>query len=409
MITGNAGNNALSGGSGDDILAGGLGSDKLYGGTGNDTISGGDVTFDRNGALIKLDPKAGIDTMAGGYGDDTYLVNSNAGVVIEQVNQGFDTVYASDSYRLSNAIEKLVLTGTGNINATGNESGSILFGNAGNNHLTGGGGDDELRGFDGNDTLYGGNGGDILYGGAGNDLLDGGAGADDMAGDVGDDAYVVNNAADLVSEAAGGGKDTVQSSVTYTLAANVENLTLTGNAAIDGTGNASHNTLVGNGFSNVLSGLAGDDVLFGGNGNDVLLSGIGKDVLYGGLGNDTLNGDLGEDILSGGAGVDVFVFDTLGAGDRITDFTTGIDHIQIVSTLVDLMGGQSAVRAGSFYSASGAVNGHDADDRLIYNTKTGALYFDVDGNGTTAAVQIATLDSVSGAVPRVTYADFTFG
>jgi hypothetical protein len=122
---------------------------------------------------------------------------------------------------------------------------------------------DILNGGSGNDTLDGGGGDDTLDGGDGNDTLNGGAGADSMSGGLGDDVYIVDNAGDIAAEVAGG-TDTVQSLVTHALSVNLENLTLTGAATIDGTGNAKDNVINGNGGNNVLSGLGGNDTLDGG-------------------------------------------------------------------------------------------------------------------------------------------------
>ena len=143
--------------------------------------------------------------------------------------------------------------------------------------ITGTDGDDSLNGTDGNDTLVGFSGNDTLNGGAGSDILIGG---------TGDDIYIVDNTNDTIIENANEGTDTIQSSVTYTIATNVENLTLTGTGAINGIGNAANNFITGNSANNTLNGGAGSDILIGGLGNDILTGGLGKDTLTGGLGVD---------------------------------------------------------------------------------------------------------------------------
>ncbi|MBJ9420121.1 putative Ig domain-containing protein [Acinetobacter oleivorans] len=148
---------------------------------------------------------------------------------------------------------------------------------------------DTLYGASGNDTITGQAGNDILYGQSGNDTLNGGAGNDTMYGGKGDDIYIIDSATDIVSESLNEGTDTVQSSITYTLANNVENLTLTGTTVINGTGNTLNNTITGNGAINTLTGGAGDDYLDGG---------VGADKLLGGLGNDTYVVDNISDVIT---------------------------------------------------------------------------------------------------------------
>ncbi|MER9020438.1 calcium-binding protein [Mesorhizobium sp. M0898] len=161
---------------------------------------------------------------------------------------------------------------------------------------------DTISGSTGDDHIQGGAGVDKINGGAGDDVIDGGTGADELTGSTGNDTYIVDNAADQVSEdpnVVGGssGTDTVLSSVTYTISdVNVENLTLTGASAINATGNSSDNVLTGNSAANSLSGGSGSDGLYGGAGNDSLTGGKGSDTLVGGIGNDYLNGQDDGDI-----------------------------------------------------------------------------------------------------------------
>ena len=256
---------------------------------------------------------AGTDTMAGGLGDDTYVVDNLGDVVTELADSGIDTVLSSVNWTLGANVEKLTLTGTANLAGTGNELGNTLTGNAGNNVLNGGAGVDTMAGGLGNDTYVVDSAGDVvteaanqgtdtveawlgwtlganveqlrlmgtanldgignelknvLTGNAGNNLLNGAAGADTMAGGLGDDTYVVDNAGDVVTEAVNQGTDTVQSRVDWTLGANFERLVLTGTSGLKGTGNTLANTLTGNAGNNVLEGGAGADTMAGGRGDD---------------------------------------------------------------------------------------------------------------------------------------------
>ena len=170
---------------------------------------------------------------------------------------------------------------------TGTNSADSLLGGDGHDVLTALGGNDTLNGGDGNDVLNGGAGVDTLNGGAGNDVLDGGTSADTMAGGLGDDSYFINLATDVVTELSNQGTDTINASVSWTLANNFENLTLTGGSGISGTGNGVANVITGNLGPNILAGLGGNDMLIGGAGNDRLSGGAGTDVLMGGAGADT--------------------------------------------------------------------------------------------------------------------------
>jgi Ca2+-binding RTX toxin-like protein len=153
-----------------------------------------------------------------------------------------------------------------------------LVGTSANETLAGNDNSQTIVGLGGNDTLFGLGGDDVLDGGAGNDVLDGGTGADQIRGGLGDDTYYVDNAGDAVTELPGEGADTVLASITYTLGANVENLTLTGTADINGLGNNLANTITGNSGANALNGFAGDDILVGAASNDTLYGGEGDDT-----------------------------------------------------------------------------------------------------------------------------------
>ncbi len=291
VLTGNSAINALTGGDGGDTLYGYAGNDTLNGGAGNDTLDGG----------------TGTDTLTGGAGDDIYIVDSTTDIVSENAYEGTDTVQVSitRATALDANVENLTLTGTSAINGTGNALDNVLTGNSGINTLTGG---------DGNDFLYGNAGSDTLNGGAGNDTLDGGTGNDSLIGSFGDDIYIIDNSGDTVTENLNEGTDTIRSSITRTLDSNVENLTLVGTSAINGTGNALANVLTGNDVNNTLTG--GDN----------------NDTLYGNAGADTLDGSAGNDVLNGGVGNDIYRFG-LGSGQDViddNDATVGnLDTIQI--------------------------------------------------------------------------------
>jgi Ca2+-binding RTX toxin-like protein len=534
--TGNALNNVITGNSSDNVLDGGVGSDTLIGGQGNDTFvldNLGDIVVENanegidtvqssityslganvenltltgtaaingsgnglnnvltgNSADNVLDGGTGADTMAGGAGNDTYLVDNPADAVIENPNEGIDTIQSSVSYSLTANLENLILTGLAFINATGNDLDNMLTGNSGDNVLTGGKGNDTLIGGDGNDayvynlgdgldtitdtggadtilfgqgitrqnivvavdgslvhirildaqgkdtgqgldlnrsqdgnpavetiqfsdgttakvsdflapptnvvygtdhmdfirtgdtndviyakggldfvfagggndtvyggdgtdwlngeagndTLYGENDSDFLFGGEGNDVLDGGAGADVLVGGTGNDTYVVDNPSDMVLENWNEGTDTVQSSISYTLGDNVENLTLTGTASIDGTGNDLDNILTGNSGANVLTGGAGNDTLIGGAGNDTLNGGTGNDTYVFGRGD-------GKDVISDydrtRGNTDTLAFGTGIADDQIWLSRSGND------LLVSIIGTQDSTKISNWYKGS---------------------------------------------------------
>ena len=371
-------------------IAFGVTIENAIGGGSNDTLLG-------NSAANTLDGGFGNDTMVGEGGDDVYIVAQPGDIVAEAPGQGTDTVLSSVTYGLAANLENLVLTGTGAITGAGNSLDNTLTGNAGIN---------QLHGFAGNDTYVlqtgdtanenPGEGTDTVQiaesyvlpanienvtltgslainaiGNAANNILTGNSAINTLTGGAGDDSYVVQNNGDLIVELAGEGTDSVSSSVTYVLSAEVENLTLTGASSIDGTGNALYNLMFGNDGANFLVGLTGDDtyfvgagdtvienpgegfdtvhatvsavisanveqlVLIGtgndsatgdaaannlfGNGLDNLLLGLaGNDLLSGNNGNDVLSGGTGNDTLSGGAGNDVLVGGGMGSGPAWT-------------------------------------------------------------------------------------------
>ncbi|AJE21032.1 Rhizobiocin/RTX toxin and hemolysin-type calcium binding protein [Azotobacter chroococcum NCIMB 8003] len=345
VITGNSGANLLDGGVGNDSLYGNAGDDQLLGGEGNDLLNGG----------------AGADRMLGGLGNDTYVVDAAGDQVIESAGEGTDLVQSSITYQLTEHVENLTLTGSANIDGTGNDLANVITGNSGANLLDGGLGDD---------SLYGGAGTDTLLGGEGNDRLDGGSGADSMAGGVGDDTYVVDNAGDVVIENVGEGIDLVQASVSYMLSEHVENLTLTGSASINGTGNALDNLITGNGGSNVLSGLDGNDTLLGNAGNDTLDGGSGADSLSGGSGNDTyVVDDAGDQVIeSAGQGTDLMLASidySLTANVENLTLTGSADLSGTGNGLANVITGNSGANVLDGGVGNDSLYGNVGDDQLL--------------------------------------------
>ena len=403
----------VTGGAGNDTLTGDANANTLIGGAGNDVLNGG---------------LGAADTLVGGLGDDTYVINNVGDVVTEAVGGGIDTVLSSlATYTLANNVENLMLTGTADINGTGNNFANTIYGNSGNN------------------TLSGGTGADIMIGGAGSDT------------------YIVDNINDVVTEGVNGGTDTVQSSVTFTLSDDVEILTLTGNGNTSGTGNTLDNVLTGNSGNNILSGGAGTDVINGGNGTDTsvysgsvldavfglsgtnltvgtaldgldtlnsiervmfgvdafnlfaansnantILTGVGNadlligfggvdtlignagadvlsgggnnDSLSGGSGNDILIGGTGNDALTGGANNDTFVFAPGFGKDVITDFTAGTvtahDVLQIsMGTAFDTL---AEILAAATQVGANTVINFDLNTSITLNGVTKASLVDAD-------------------------------
>jgi Ca2+-binding RTX toxin-like protein len=318
----------------------------------DDDIFGNSLNNTLNGGL-------GADTMLGGAGNDTYYVNNEGDRVYEtttitsSVNAtGTDLVNSSitfslDTYSYVRFVENLTLTGSAAINGTGNSLNNILIGNAGTN------------------------------------VLSGGAGADTLLGGAGNDTYYIDNAGDKVYETTtisttinAGGTDRVFSSVTVNMDSDagiryVENLTLTGTAAINGTGNALKNILTGNTGANTLNGGSDNDILYGATGTDTLIGGLGSDNLYGG--SDTVR--------------DVFDFNSITESkvgstlrDKIYNFVTGKDDIDLsgidANTKVSAdqafkFGGTTKIANGVWYEKSGA-------DLLVHADINGDKVSDMD-------------------------------
>lgn len=379
VLSGLAGDDTLLGLGGNDVLDGGDGYDRMEGGAGDDTYlvnSSSDVVVEKPGegndtirttktsyslstlpdlenlvyvgtskaslsgnplnnrieggtSSDSIDGKGGADQMVGGTGNDTYTVDDAGDTVLELANGGTDLVRSSVTFALSANVENLTLTGTAAVNGTGNDLVNTILGNAAAN---------------------------ILMGYGGNDILNGGAGADQMIGGAGGDSYTVDDPGDQVIELSGEGTDTVTSSATFTLGANVEHLTLAGSAAIEGVGNASGNTINGNAAGNrlvglqgndTLNGLGGDDRLEGGDGNDVVRGGEGFDILFGGTGSDRFDWDASSET-SPGSG-----------RDQVLDFVQGSDKLDFAR--IDANSGTSTndtfafIGTAAFSGAAGQI------------------------------------------------------
>jgi Ca2+-binding RTX toxin-like protein len=322
---------------------------------------------------------SGRDLMNGFGGNDTYFVN--AGDRLSDAG-GIDEVNSSVSWNLGTGFENLTLL-DGAIEGGGNSVANIITGNGASNVLNGRGGNDTLLGAGGNDVFNMSNGGEASYGA---DSIDGGEGADTVDfGANARSAVVADLGAGLMT---GGGSGGAGSAVL----ASIENLN--GGAFADHlTGSDVGNNFYGHGGNDTLIGVAGDDTLRGADGDD---------WLYGGFAFATSGNPTGNDMLIGGAGRDHFVFNdspnpALGGAsataDLVVDFRSGTDELVFDDNVFPTVGpaGEYIARDPRFYSAPGATEGHDDTDRVVYDTSTGALYYDPDGSGAAPAQIIATL------------------
>jgi Ca2+-binding RTX toxin-like protein len=391
-------------GTGDDVINTGAADDRISTGDGNDFLVGG----------------RGNDIMTGGAGNDLYRVEDEGDQLIEAIGGGFDAAYvglALGRYTLQAGSEIELLSAidpssTVAFDLTGNAFAQTVIGTAGSNVLIGGGGGDVLVGGLGNDfyriedardvilegvgggvdaayvalslgsytlnagaevellsaidpgstaamNLTGNDYGNTIIGTAGANTLIGGGGNDVLAGGLGNDVYRVEDAGDVVLEYAGGGADAVYAVGSYTLQTGYEIEVL---AAIDPSSTAALN-LTGNDYGNTI---------FGSNGANVI------------------DGKGGSDALVGYGGADTFAFTTaLGAGnvDTVYGFVAGTDKIGLDDAIFTAIGG--TLNANAFVVGAAAA---DADDRIIYESATGQLFYDADGNGAGAAVQFAILE-----------------
>ena len=403
-MTGNSGANYLDGRGDNDTLAGAGGNDTLVGGPGADVFAFAEagsahadsITDFASGVdKIRLDASyfsaigaegdftagdgrfvAGAGLSSGQDADDRVIYNTTTGELwYDADGSGSGAAQLVATLQGAPALSATDIT---IVNGSGGEPGGgvHLVGTSGNDSLVGGDGDDTLEGLAGNDTLVG---------GEGDDLLDGGADADTMDGGPGNDTYVVTSG-DVLSDS--GGLDTVVSGVSWSLGAGFENLVLTGTAGSSGFGNSLDNRIEGNAGANYIQANSGRDTVVGGAGNDTIGGNSDEDWLEGGAGNDSV---------AGGGGQDSFVFREAGAAnaDFLPDYATGWDRIMLDAGAFAEIGaqGQFASGDGRFHSAPGASSGQDADDRVIFNSSTGQLFYDPDGSGAAQSQLIATMGS----------------
>ncbi len=406
---GGDGGDLLYGATGTDLLNGGVGADRLEGGD-NDTMLGGadNDTIIAFGKDMLIDGGAGVDVLQSFESTSSaamvFSTSSMAtakgahladGSIIRNV-ESFNSFYfgrgadwltvdrpltANASYYGRAGVDRLTIDlSSASIaitkTATELDTGafSLFLNQVEEFRMKTGSGADDLAGGAGADVLATGAGDDKLNGLNGDDSLDGGGGDDTMTGGGGNDTFYVDSALDVIKELVNGGVDGVFAVVSYALGANIENLTLTGFGQKNGTGNTLANTITGAAGVNALNGMDGDDVLNGGRGHDTLIGGIGADKF-------------------------VFTTHEVADSDSISDFAHAEDKIQLDHAVFDALGAPAATLAVAKFWAG--TDAHDANDRVIYNSATGELFYDDDGNGVHAKVLIATLSTH----PTLTNAD----
>ena len=335
LLTDGEGTNYLDGGVGNDFLIGSEGVDTLVGGAGNDTLDGA----------------GGNDSLVGGAGDDTYYIDNISGtdVIKENASEGVDTVISGVSFTLTDNVENLTLGRL--FDDVSSDLGIIATGNA----LT-----------------------NVIRGNNLDNIIDGKAGADTMYGGAGDDTYYIDGIGDKVFEISeADGNDTVISSLTYSLGANLENLTITGTAP-NATGNDLANIIIGNTASNVINGGAGNDVLDGGIGNDTLIGGIGVDFMAGGVGNDSYIVDNTDDVITENSddGTDYV------SSSADYSLTANVENLTLTDSAISATGNDLAnIITGN--SLNNVISGGTGNDSLVGGAGNDIYSFSAgDGNDT---------------------------
>ena len=432
--------NVLFGDAGNDLLSGNIGPTTMTGGSGADVF-----LYDRDPAhdvgnelitdfasgedAIRLDGQAMPALGSSGAfatNDARFAANATGTAkdtsdrVVYNTSTG-EVWYDEDGTGAGAAARLFVLQGAPVLAATdievvnGIAGWPFITGTEGDDTLTGTNRDDTIEGLGGNDSLWGLDGGDLMVGGDGNDTLvawfDDDNGPDTLDGGLGNDLYYVDDFEDTILPDPGG-VDTVEIDVgTWTLGEGLENLDMFEGS---GVGNELNNTMR---FGHNFSGMGGNDLLItgspGNEGGTTASGGDGNDTLHGHGLRTFLFGDAGDDVLephtepfwgeanelTGGAGADSFVFSQAPGSTEnlVLDFASGNDEIVLDGKVHPNIGasGKFAVGDARFWS-SGTGTAHDADDRVLYNTSTGQLWYDADGSGTGAADLIATLQGAPG-------------
>jgi len=435
-LTGNRYNNYLSGQGGNDIISGNAGNDNLEGGAGNDTLEGGAGNDTLNGGT-------GDNALYGGTGNDRYIFKSDDYITItEYAGEGVDTVESSFSFDLGPAyLENLILTGTSAINGTGNSLNNTITGNSANNKLTGGTGNDTLNGGAGNDSLIGDGVNNQTNTFSNNSPLSipdlstirSNLAVSGLTGSIADvnvtlnishswdsdlDVFLISptgTRVELFTDVGSSGSnftnttldDEAATSITFgtapftgtfkpeRLLSAFDTQNPNGTWRLEVTDDDSLITGTLNNWSLQFTTQTvdvGNDLLDGGTGNDTLTGGAGNDILTGGSGNDILVGGSGNDTLTGGIGSDRFTFNSRSEGiDRITDFSVIDDTIFVSAS--GFGGGLIAGAAIATNRFAIGIAATTSSQRFIYSTGNGSLFFDQDGIGAIAKIQIATLNT----------------
>ena len=398
FLNGKSGKDSLTGGLGNDVYSvdnigdkvtekSGQGTDLVYSTisysltahvenlillqNGNINATGNDLNNQLSGNSSDniLNGNTGVDTLKGGQGNDTYIVDSSLDLIIENQNEGIDSVQATSNYSLGDHLENLMLIGDKALQGIGNSLGNMLIGNEFDN---------VFMGMDGADTIEGGLGNDQLWGASGNDVMSGGSG---------DDYYGVNDVGDIVNEDAGGGTDTVYATVNWSLGSNFEKLILIGGLTLTGTGNELDNFIQGNFVNNTLFGGDGADTIEGGDGDDEIYGGLGADVLKGGSGNDSYKVDQSGDTLieDVSGGVDTVV--TSGSWE----LEANVEILQLVGNgntngkgngLDNLISGTIGINVLSGLDGNDTLIGNDGSDTLVGGIGTDTFIFETIQGGT---------------------------